>query len=334
MKNLKESPLKSDAAANPTPHLLQALLPAQIKQQFQEGSWGKTVLRWTCDDAELPDRLQDALCINGHFRQHVAGRQWGDVQIAKHAAQGTPQHNQPVSNSPETQAPDAAMLRNCYENGYSIITNNLQERSKLIASLCTQLAASFHCGVNCNAYLTPPDAQALQRHYDDEDIIVVQLSGQKRWNVWLPGEPQLMPLVGLPYSSRCADSGAPLLDTVMQPGDCLYLPAGYAHAAQTEGGPSLHITFSMAALCVADLLVPLLRQRMFNAQAGYFLRCRLPLSLLEMTEGQHMQAALEELRSGFVLMGQSMSLTELQSALASHTHFNPDINRESPSCPT
>ncbi len=324
------------------------LVPLQIQEQLQAGLWGRGALRWVCEDPQLPGRLADTLCINGQLRQQIAGNEWGTVQIArldKAALAPPPETSMQTSacEPPETTGkstpqanpmPTAHLLRQSYDRGYSIITNNLQDRSNLIAHLCQQLAKLFACGVNCNAYLTPPDAQALARHYDDEDIIVMQLSGHKRWQVWLPGDPQLLPLAGLPYSTHCATTGAPLLDTVLQPGDCLYLPAGHAHAAQTSGVPSLHITFSLAALCVADLLIPLMRQQLFEPDTGSFLRQRVPLSWIHEPDEKMLQAALSELRSGYIRMARSMSHTELVQMLASLTDSVTLAMKGSAPCPT
>ncbi|MFF4298480.1 JmjC domain-containing protein [Streptomyces vinaceus] len=74
-------------------------------------------------------------------------------------------------------------------------------------------------------------------HRDDGDILVLQLSGSKHWKVYGgPADGHWQPV-------REDDPGEALLDTVVRPGEVLYVPNGYAHTAQaTADGPSLHLT--------------------------------------------------------------------------------------------
>ncbi|GAA2139446.1 hypothetical protein GCM10009760_21750 [Kitasatospora kazusensis] len=77
-------------------------------------------------------------------------------------------------------------------------------------------------------------------HRDDGDILVIQLSGAKHWQVYGgPTEPSWQPL-------REPEPGPVVLDTVVSAGEVLYVPNGYAHAAEAAGpGPSLHITVAL-----------------------------------------------------------------------------------------
>ncbi|MFD4949676.1 JmjC domain-containing protein [Streptomyces sp. NPDC058239] len=77
-------------------------------------------------------------------------------------------------------------------------------------------------------------------HRDDGDILVLQLSGAKHWQVFGgPTDADWQPV-------REDDPGPVLLDTVVRPGEVLYVPNGYAHTAQaTEDGPSLHLTIAL-----------------------------------------------------------------------------------------
>ncbi|MER8083633.1 JmjC domain-containing protein [Streptomyces sp. NPDC058316] len=77
-------------------------------------------------------------------------------------------------------------------------------------------------------------------HRDDGDILVIQLSGAKHWQVFGgPTDADWQPV-------REDDPGPVLLDTVVRPGEVLYVPNGYAHTAQaTADGPSLHLTIAL-----------------------------------------------------------------------------------------
>ena len=77
------------------------------------------------------------------------------------------------------------------------------------------------------------------------DVFVLQVAGEKRWRISEPVHPA--PLRDQPWTDRRAEVAAraeeePLIDTVLTPGDALYLPRGYLHAAEALGGVSCHLT--------------------------------------------------------------------------------------------
>ncbi|MEV4504820.1 JmjC domain-containing protein [Streptomyces klenkii] len=100
-------------------------------------------------------------------------------------------------------------------------------------------------------------------HRDDGDVLVIQLSGTKRWQVYGgPADPHWQPVPD-------ADPGPVLLDTTVRPGEVLYVPDGFAHAACATGPePSLHLTVvlrearvrhlrdALGARLAADLALP------------------------------------------------------------------------------
>lgn len=86
--------------------------------------------------------------------------------------------------------------------------------------------------------------QGFAPHFDDVDVYILQVEGAKRWRVYSPLLGHALPR----YSSRDfedAEIGQPLLDTVLRPGDLLYLPRGTIHqAAALEEQHSMHLTVS------------------------------------------------------------------------------------------
>ena len=59
----------------------------------------------------------------------------------------------------------------------------------------------------------------------------------------------VLALTGYIESTAGAQAAAqePLLDVVLRPGDCLYLPRGYLHSATALGGVSGHLTIGVHA---------------------------------------------------------------------------------------
>jgi ribosomal protein L16 Arg81 hydroxylase len=78
---------------------------------------------------------------------------------------------------------------------------------------------------------------ALDLHYDDADLAILQIEGRKRWIIH--GEPAVDPVPGMKPSPVNPDI-PPELDIILEPGDFLFAPAGYRHRCEKQGERSLH----------------------------------------------------------------------------------------------
>lgn len=145
---------------------------------------------------------------------------------------------------------DDARLAAQFADGATIVLQGLHRTWAPIAEFVRDLAADLGHPVQANAYITPPQSQGFSAHYDVHDVFVLQLSGEKRWVIH---EPVLQwPMRDEPWEAggrrdlvaRAAE-GEPALDVVLRPGDCLYLPRGYLHAATALGGVSAHLTLGI-----------------------------------------------------------------------------------------
>jgi ribosomal protein L16 Arg81 hydroxylase len=103
-----------------------------------------------------------------------------------------------------------------------------------LITFAARLAEEVGHPVQVNAYVTPPQSRGFAAHYDVHDVFVLQVAGRKRWYVH---EPVLVdPLPDQPWDQRKTEVTAraaepPLMDTVLAPGDALYLPRGFLHSA-------------------------------------------------------------------------------------------------------
>ena len=103
--------------------------------------------------------------------------------------------------------------------------------------------------VQVNAYITPAQNRGFAPHYDVHDVFVLQFAGRKHWTIHEPVlEAPLRASRGTTASprSRPAPRASRVIDTVLEPGDALYLPRGYLHAASALGGVSGHLTIGRA----------------------------------------------------------------------------------------
>ena len=115
-----------------------------------------------------------------------------------------------------------------------------------VIDFATRLGAELGHPVQANAYVTPPSSRGFSAHYDVHDVFVLQLAGRKHWTVHAPVH--LDPLRDQPWSSHAsavadrARDDEPVIDTVLEPGDAMYLPRGWLHAATALGEVSAHLT--------------------------------------------------------------------------------------------
>ncbi|XP_076974759.1 ribosomal oxygenase 2 isoform X2 [Tamandua tetradactyla] len=105
-----------------------------------------------------------------------------------------------------------------------------------------KLECYFGSLVGSNVYITPAGAQGLPPHYDDVEVFILQLEGQKHWRLYHPTVP-----LAREYSVEAEDRiGWPTHEFTLKPGDLLYFPRGTIHQADTPPGlaHSTHVTIS------------------------------------------------------------------------------------------
>ena len=127
--------------------------------------------------------------------------------------------------------------------GATIVLQALQLHWQPAAVYCRGLEQRLGFPVQANAYATPAGAQGFAVHHDTHDVLILQVSGSKRWRIY---EPEMeLPLAGQRWSPALGDPGTPVDELTLHPGDTLYLPRGWPHEAAAQQDVSLHITVGM-----------------------------------------------------------------------------------------
>jgi len=149
---------------------------------------------------------------------------------------------------------DRGAVARHFQNGATIILPQLHQSDAALAGFCRSLENILSCHVQTNIYLTPPDSQGFKTHYDDHDVLVMQISGSKAWRFY--DTPVENPYRGEGFRSGAHDIGDPTEEFVMNAGDCIYVPRGLMHDARTHGDEaSLHITVGLIVKTWADLML-------------------------------------------------------------------------------
>nr|XP_033799488.1 ribosomal oxygenase 2 isoform X2 [Geotrypetes seraphini] len=163
--------------------------------------------------------------------------------------------------------------------------------------LQAQLECFFGSLVGSNVYITPPAAQGLPPHYDDVEVFILQLEGQKHWRLYKPTVP-----LAREYnveSESCI--GKPTHEFILKPGDILYFPRGTIHQADTPAGGlhATHLTISTYQNSSwGDFLLDVIPGLVFDAMKDILdLRRGMPRQLLMVDTGESSQRLSGLLRS-------------------------------------
>jgi lysine-specific demethylase/histidyl-hydroxylase NO66 len=174
-----------------------------------------------------------------------------------------------------------AVLR-LFADGSTLVLQGLHRLWPPLIEFADQLAADLGHPTQVNAYITPPSSRGFSPHYDVHDVFVLQVAGEKHWRIH---EPVLRdPLRTQPWEDRAAEVAAaaerePVIDAVLRPGDVLYLPRGFLHAATALGEISAHLTIGVHPVtrwAAAESALDLVRTLAADDPA---LRTSLPLGL-------------------------------------------------------
>ncbi|KAA0918019.1 cupin domain-containing protein [Dietzia sp. ANT_WB102] len=155
---------------------------------------------------------------------------------------------------PDQIDPDGVLTQ--FAAGATIVLQGLHRFWPPVIDFVRALTSDLGHPVQTNAYITPPANRGFEPHYDVHDVFVLQVSGTKRWRVHEPVHHH--PLADQPWTDHREAIAArateePVIDTVLQPGDSLYLPRGWVHSAEAQGETSIHLTVGVAPFTGHDI---------------------------------------------------------------------------------
>jgi hypothetical protein len=211
---------------------------------------------------------------------------------------------------------DAASFRDridlFHRHGYSVRFPELRPLSPALDRVARALEMVLHQPVSASAFWSRGSVRAPV-HYDEHDILAIQLKGRKTWH--LSGTPSPLcvtwPMIpGPPPTLKSPVTFA------MEPGDMLYVPRGLAHTVDgTE--ESIHIALGFTPLTVRAAIVAVLDRL---AEQDLFFRDTLvgPLGLLLAQNQPHR-----------LMPPVATAVTRLQQACASPDFFSMALQRAS-----
>ncbi|WP_037364670.1 JmjC domain-containing protein [Amycolatopsis orientalis] len=168
--------------------------------------------------------------------------------------------------------PDAYLTQQVTRRGQSLPMANMDRLGQLLQSGCTVVLDALDAFdptmelvcralqwwsrevVQVNTYLTTNDAAGFSLHWDDHDVVIVQIAGEKSWEV--RGASRLAPMYR-DAEANTAPSENIVWSGTMRAGDVMHIPRGYWHQATRADrgeGYSLHLTFGFVKRTGVDWL--------------------------------------------------------------------------------
>ncbi|MEU1023720.1 cupin domain-containing protein, partial [Streptomyces sp. NPDC005904] len=235
-----------DAVAPPGPGVLLTRLTGLRREEFARDVWARSALliRRASDFSDLfcADAVDELISRRGLRTPFLRVAKDGST-LPESAFTSSGGAGATIAD----QVDDTALWR-AFADGATLVLQALHRTWGPVTDFCSGLAAELGHPVQANAYVTPPQNRGFDDHYDVHDVFVLQIAGTKRWIIHEPVHPD--PLRDQPWSDRRAAvaeaaRGEPHIDTVLAPGDVLYLPRGWLHAARARGEVSIHLTLGV-----------------------------------------------------------------------------------------
>ena len=117
--------------------------------------------------------------------------------------------------------------------------------------------------------------------------------------------------------AEAADS-PPVIDEVLTPGDCLYLPRGYLHAATALGGVSTHLTFGVHTWTRHAIARTMLDRALLDLAGDIDVRTSLPLGV-RVADPAEVAPDVELVRARLLQAIEKLSAEDVATVLAAKT---------------
>lgn len=234
-------------------HSLAALLAPISVQKFVHEHLGRDVLHLRGD----PDRLSGLFgwdAINDLLTAHRFDS--SRVRIVRNSemvpfplfTEVIPRLN---TESKARRVVPEVVARYLSEN-FTLVLYGVDESHEPMRTWTTALEQIVQVPVQVNAYISVGHEMGFRVHWDDHEVIVLQVSGSKRWALY--GQTLAAPVTHVADPPRPSHDAEPIQVLTMHAGDFLHVPRGTWHGVTSLGGPTVHLTVGFRRPSVADLL--------------------------------------------------------------------------------
>lgn len=133
----------------------------------------------------------------------------------------------------------ADRVQQLLDAGASLIVSSLEGYLPAVDTFLSAVRRRTHDRVAAGVIVTTGTRGAIKRHFDPEDLLIVQLEGTKHWRIH--PETVLHPVRHMRMPP--APEGSPITQT-LHAGDVMLMPAGFWHHCENGPGRSIHFVLS------------------------------------------------------------------------------------------
>lgn len=151
----------------------------------------------------------------------------------------------PIQIERLAHGPTAALLR----SGNTLVLNQIEQFDYATLGFVENISRSWVCTCSINCYMSYGATDGFGAHWDDHDVVILQVEGRKYWEVYEPTAlSPLRPHVNAHTSKRVVWSG------ILESGDTLFIPRGWGHRVESFDLLSIHFTIGMSRQNAINIL--------------------------------------------------------------------------------
>lgn len=233
----------------PEPSLLAQLLGEMPVADFFAQHWQQTPVHLP---APAGQRQRFAALFDQAAFEHAI-RHCADLKLSFRNAEGVPMERRCL--------PDQVWA--AFRAGATVCVSDIQDNPALNAFMAAFAREVHQAGeLSFNCYCSP-DRHGFALHLDDHPVWILQIEGEKRW--WYSKTPHHNPLSTISFSQHQTSASvawadpvprpdeSDFIETVLAPGDVLYLPEGTWHRAAAQQR-SLALTLACSRVSPLDVV--------------------------------------------------------------------------------
>lgn len=137
----------------------------------------------------------------------------------------------------------AGALAAALDDGFTAVLDGIDLRTAAGVRLAALFERAFGCPININGYLSTRHHTSFGAHWDDQEVVILQLVGPKDWTIEAPA--------GLSMNKAVhgeAVSGRTMWQGRLGPGDAVYVPRGWGHLVSGIDELTFHYTITIPRL--------------------------------------------------------------------------------------
>ncbi|BEL07470.1 cupin domain-containing protein [Actinoplanes sichuanensis] len=142
-------------------------------------------------------------------------------------------------------------------DGATLVVDSADELSPPLRRLAADLERELQEHVEINVYCSWGTEPGLGLHWDDHEVIVLQVAGEKKWEIH---SPTLEAPTAEQQPPPPAAGTEPAMALTLRAGESLHVPRGWWHLVASVGVPSLHLTIGIRPATGVDLLAAVVRE--------------------------------------------------------------------------